>query len=549
MNKSESPGVTWWKSPSFWVFLIAFLLRFQFLQHLADSIFFEPIPNGNDRALYDRLARQIATGNVMPHGVFEYMPLYPWILGLLYVVAPANLWFAGFLGVLLDSLTASLIAGWVRGFGVRSWGAWVAGLAYAVYPVAIVYSALTMPNTLNTFLLLIFAIGVFRLKNEGSPWKWWRVGLVAGVLSLGFAGALLVWAACLVYWILDAWRTGRWKGAQWICFVLGALLPVLPVTLHNWRAEQHFVLITAHGGFNFYMGNHEHATGYPVQIAGFRGDAGSLLVDARNEAEKELGRKVTSAEFAGFWSKRARDFMIAHPFLELQLLGVKVLKFWNHYDYDDLRMVPMARLTGLMGWIPPLNFACIGCLGLVGLFFARGVGVLRWMALAAMAGMIAFFITARYRMTVAPLLCALGVVGVESLLRGSVTGRWKIGVAVFLSGLVMWPMNKSDFRALDRYNTAAYFLARERPAEAWEQSRAGLLLGADPSLYFVSGNALYLLHRDAEAEEAFRQSLALRPNDASTHFNLSRVLERLGRVDEARAERKRALELDPQHSE
>ena len=63
------------------------------------------------------------------------------------------------------------------------------------------------------------------------------------------------------------------------------VVPIFPVTLHNWQMEHRFVLVTAHGGFNFYMGNHENSTGYPVQIGDFRGDAGSLLVDARREAE------------------------------------------------------------------------------------------------------------------------------------------------------------------------------------------------------------------------------------------------------------------------
>jgi len=524
--------------PEIWVGAAAFLLRLWFLQCFQGSIFFEPIANGNDRALYDRLAQEIARGRIMPPGVFEYMPLYPWFLGMLYAVAPANLWFAGFVGTIMDACTAAGIVFFARRLQVRTPLAVLGGALYAIYPIAIVYSALTMPNTLNTFLLLCFAWFVHGLKSSDSPGKWFAVGLFGGVLTLGFAGMLLVTAACLIFWIARGIREPSSKPVLWIVFLAGVILPILPVSIHNWRAEHHFVLITAHGGFNFYMGNHENATGYPVQIEGFRGDAGSLLFDARQEAQKKLGHPVTSKEFASYWSGRAWEFIRQHPWQEAKLLGAKTLKFWNYYDYDDLRLIPMLRLTRTAfngPFVRTLDFVWIACWGLVGLIMARRVGVLRWIALAAMAGMIAFFITARYRLTVAPLLCVLGASGAESLMISKT--RVRDGWIVLLAALtVMLPLRSTDFRALDHYNTAAYLLARNEPIPALKQSHAGLSIREDPSLYFVEGNAWFYLGKDRQAENAFRQALRLQPGNRSAHHNLGIVLQREGRTKEAAEE-------------
>ena len=51
--------------------------------------------------------------------------------------------------------------------------------------------------------------------------------------------------------------------------------------------------------------------------------------------------------------------------------------------------------------------------------------------------------------------------------------------------------------------------------------------------------------RLAEAEPAFRRALALNPGDASAHSWYAQYLIATGRGDEALAESRRAIELDP----
>lgn len=585
--------------PEIWVGVLAFLMRFWFLQIFCTSPIFEPLPGGNDRSLYDSLAGRVAKGEWFPPGVFEYMPLYPWVLGSLYAVfkllgGGANLYGVGLLGAVLDSITAFLSVRLARKLGAPIFAAAVTGILYALYPVAIIYSVVTMPNTLNAFLLVMFvsacwkleeAAGLARAESSGTGWgrrlrgvlPWFGVGLLAGVTALSFAGMLLIATLCLVFWATRQLLRRQFSVPPLAMFLLGVCLPIVPVTLHNWQAEQQFVLVTAHGGFNFYMGNHENATGYPVQIGGFRGTAGSLLADARAEAERVEGRKLTAAEFSAWWSDRAWHFIRTQPGAELRLLGLKFLKFWNHTEYDDLRLLPLVRHTNLgftMPWWP--GFGWLGWLGLAGLILARRCGFLKLVTLTGIAGVLFFFVTTRYRLTFAPLLAVCGALALDEIQRvwlllfrrpaaavsplanPSISPEAEIGnrralqsvAVVIVAGLIaVVPLTQSDFRSLDCYNTATFLMARRLPAQALDEAVQGLKISpAEPSLHFVAGNALFRLGRLREAVVAFETSLRLAPSNGTAHFNLAQTWMELREPVKAAAEAGLALKCDPADS-
>lgn len=554
------------------VFLLALAARLLFLGAFAESSYFEPISGGNDRALYDGLAQRVAHGAIFPRGVFEFMPLYPWALGALYAMAGPNLYAAGFAGALLDALTAALATACALRLGAACWAAAMGGALYAGYPVAVAYSAVTMPNTLNAFLLLAFAVAAIRMekaqesavsRSEGSPAggrpsaAWFGLGLLGGVAALGFAGMFLVGGACAAWLIAreisraGARRAGR--AAGW--WLVGFVLPIAPVTLHNLRAEGHFVLVTAHGGFNFFMGNHAEATGYPVRIGGFRGEAGSLLADARAEAERIAGRPLAAAEVSAYWSARARAWWRAHPADALRLLGTKVLKLANHAEYDDLRLLPMLRLGGV-AFASPLwpSFGWLAWLGLAGVLAARAPGALRATCLAGGAGVLLFFVTSRYRLTLAPLLAVFAALAVSQVARAIARRAMRraailAAAALFAAAPVIWPLAGTDFRALDCYNTAAFLLNKGRPVEAERLAREGLELAPrQADLHFVLGNAFSAQGRKDAARAAFANAVKLDPGRASAHYNLAVVCRDLGDRASAAREAAAALRLDPSHT-
>lgn len=554
------------------IFLLALGVRLLFLKAFAASPYFEPIPGGNDRALYDGLAQRVAHGTIFPRGVFEFMPLYPWALGALYAAVGPNLYAAGFAGALLDALTAALATACALRLGAARWAAAMGGALYACYPVAVAYSAVTMPNTLNAFLLLAFAAAAVRMEkapeNASSPSEpssvgrrplaaWFGLGLLGGIAALGFAGMFLAGAACAAGLIArEISRAGaRRAGLAAGCWLVGFALPIAPVTLHNLRAEGRFVPVTAHGGFNFFMGNHAEATGYPVRIGSFRGEAGSLLADARAEAERIAGRPLAAAEVSAFWSARARAWWRAHPADALRLLGTKALKLANRAEYDDLRLLPMLRLGGV-AFASPFwpSFAWLAWLGLAGVFAARAPVALRATCLAAGAGVLLFFVTSRYRLTLAPLLAVFGALAVSQVAR-AIARRARRQAAIFAgvfllaAAAVTWPLAGTDFRALDCYNAAAFLLNKGHFAEAERRAREGLELAPrQADLHFVLGNAFYGQGRTAAARAAFANAVKLDPDRASARYNLAVVCRDLGDRASAAREASAALRLDPSHA-
>lgn len=524
--------------PERMVFLLALTLRLLFFHQFSSSPFFAPIAGGNDRSLYVAIAERVAAGHIVPEGVFQYMPLYGWFLGFIFAVGKeAALLCAGLTGCVLDAFTAALIVRCALSLGAPAVAALVSGVLYAFYPVAIVYSVLTMPNTLNAFLLLLVAKGIGRLDATSSAWRWLMTGLLAGVACLGFAGMLLIVFVCFIFFAVRR----QFRGA--VLLLLGAALPIIPISIHNTREEREFVLITAHGGFNFYMGNHEGATGYPMQIAGFRGDAGSLLVDARRQAEQATGRNLSGKEFSKYWSDQAWQFVQEKPGAAVKLFGLKMLRLVNFREYDDMRMLPMMRLaeTGLR-WPTWPGFAPIAILGLFGLFVARGCVSLKLITGTGMLALAAFFITSRYRLTFAPLLCILGAVAFKDW-----TSVARALPALLVATVVVaLPLPQTDFRALDHYNAAAHLVERGRVDEALSVADEGLKIDTNQAdLHFVRGNALFGLNRLSDAAAAYREAIKSEASHAQAHFNLAVVLKNMGDLEGARQEAEIAVKFDP----
>ena len=113
-------------------------------------------------------------------------------------------------------------------------------------------------------------------------------GAMVGVAALGRAN-VLAWIPFLLAWPLSS-RPPRWKHGA--ALLAGAALMILPVTVINWRAERDFVLITANGGLNFYIGNNEAANGAYVPPQGLAFRPGDVTDDfeGRRAAEDAEGR-------------------------------------------------------------------------------------------------------------------------------------------------------------------------------------------------------------------------------------------------------------------
>lgn len=506
---------------------IALAVRILFAVSFAASPLFVPLDGGHDRTLYHVAAQ----GPFWPTGGFHYLPLYPMVLKLVYTLFGPHLWAAAGLGIACDAIATLLIVLIAWRLGAGRMLASLAGLLYALYPLAIVYSCITMPNTLNALLAAMVVYGSLRIPRK-QIFLWAGLGFLAGVAALGWAAWLLIAFALTAFWLIARPTQGPSPiGA--VTFLVAFFLPLLPFGIHNTRAEGSFTLLTTHGGFNFYMGNNERATGYPIRIRDFRMTAQAMLEDAHRAAEKAKGRTLSRAESSAWWSEQGRHFWQEHPGMAMKGTGRKALLFWNRADVDDLRMVEQARL--LTDWFTsPLwpGFFLIGSLGLIGVLRVRNAGTIRTVVLAGMAGLVLYFITARYRLTLAPLLLALGAAGVGTIWQEfCARKRIALNVTVILAATlcVAWPISIRDLRAVDYYNAAVQLLQAERIEAAMQMARAGLEFDSQSAdLHHALGSGLFKEEAYAEAAREFMQAAARDPAHPQATFNAALSLGRAG---------------------
>ncbi|HTQ80343.1 MAG TPA: tetratricopeptide repeat protein, partial [Thermoanaerobaculia bacterium] len=93
---------------------------------------------------------------------------------------------------------------------------------------------------------------------------------------------------------------------------------------------------------------------------------------------------------------------------------------------------------------------------------------------------------------------------------------------------------------------AQLFLDRNRPDAALAQAEAALQLAPrDWRALGRRGEALLALRRFQEAAESFDRVIELRPRLPYPRYLLARALTSLDRSDEAKAELRKSLDLDP----
>lgn len=527
---------------------VTLAIRLSFVLTFSTTALFQHVQGGHDRALYHQAAQAVAAGAWWPDGSFAYLPLYPWVLGLAYALAGPRLIVAAGLGLICETLTAFLLVRLARRLGASTPWAVAAGLLYALYPRAVAYAALTMPTSLNVLLVTALACTLLPMAPR-TGFGAFALGLLAGLAGLGYPA---LWPAVIV--VAVAALAGRdiagLSRRNALTFAVAALLPVLPVVIHNSRAEGQFTGLSTHGGINVYMGNHERATGYPLRIRDFRMTARELLDDAHRAAEQEIGHPLTRAASSRWWSDQARRYMREPPVDCARLLARKFRLFWSGTEVDDLRVVEQVRLMhGQLTGPWWTCFAWFSLAGLFGLLRSEPAPAARLLAWSSMAAVVSLFITTRYRLPLTPLLAAFGAAGFTVLLRDVRTQQRLPGHAVTLAlaiGLAAWPGGVPDVRATDHYNASVQWLATGKADLALAEARKGLSLDAQSvDLHHAEGSAFFKQEKFAEAAAAFARAAELRPRHPNARFNLALSLARAGQTCEALRE----LEKDPSPGE
>ncbi len=593
ISKLIPGGKNFWRSPWLKVILIVAALapRLIILSQMTQSpAFTDPVM---DSEVYDDWAWTLVDSWTNPtyegphgeaakylEGSFYMGPLYAYFLTGVYLVFGHAVLLARLAGILLGVGTVLLIAA----IGNRLYGPKVgffAGLVAALYPALFLYDAAMLMSVLLVFCATLALYLVLRGQERDRWFHWLGAGAAVGLYALGranilaFAPVLAVWAFLALwrredpkkatFWqrlkkrIQEGWKPGL---RRVLLLTVGVLALVLPATIHNAAAADEFVPVTANGGINLYIGNNELATGEYVNppLIDVKSDPGG-----RRYVSGLEGRAMSYGEVSDWWASRAGEYISENPGPWLGLTLTKAFLFVHRHE-----IMQVANIHIILGWeTPSLFFGVLITLGLLAFIWdrerRRRMGALWLFVLVYSLSIVVFFVTARYRLPVIPVLLPPAIWAVGELVRrikkGGKARLRALALAVPVLLVTNVPLEWYGVELVGNeavlhnnlgtiyYDQGVYQLALD------EFERAAR---ANPKIHLTytnKGLAHLKLGMRKSAQRDFEQALAIYPNDNWALLNLGAIyLDRAGRWDEelvATAELylRRSLELNPGYPE
>lgn len=363
-----------------------------------------------DAQTFHLWAEAIRDGRPFVPGVYFKPPLYPHVLAVLYDLFGARPAPVYLLQSLMGAATCVLVLGLGRVvFTPRT--ALVGALVCALLPILPFLEFQLVAEPLTTLLTMAALV---LLVARGERRRLVAVaGLMIGIAALGRPN-LLVLAPVLACWL---WRRdGRRLGAALVLLV-GIGVGIAPATLHNMR-EGRLVLVSANGGVNLWTGIRPGADGASAIPIGILWD------DVQLEAA-EAGAPDPAA--ADRWLlRRSLDQMRDDPARAVVLFGRKLLLLVNaHEGRNNIGADWLAREHGMVTlhrWWPGFWLvAPLALLGLAAVLRPRWFGLdrparpalvpLLWTLAALALVVVPFFVNARFRQPLLPLLALLAAHG------------------------------------------------------------------------------------------------------------------------------------------
>jgi tetratricopeptide (TPR) repeat protein len=522
-----------------------------------------------DAATYHEQAVGFAEGGPLRAGAFWQPPAYPWALGWVYRAFGVGVWAPRALQALLGALSAVLV--WWIGRQVFSPAVGLlAGVILTGYGPLLFFDAHLLPAGLAVFLVLS-SLAAFVSAVRRGHWRWWLAfGALVGLSAITVANALVIAVGGIVWWGVVGWR----RGPRWACpvlvgaLVVGAAIPVAVVCLRNHAVSGDWVLISTNGPINFYLGNNPRADE-------------TVAIRPGQDWQQQLraayahGAK-TKAEETAYFRRLATEYLTEQPLAFLRHLVIKLGRFLNSREtprnMDVYVHREFSRLLSLLVWRWgsfgfPFGVVCpLAGVGLLSLWRReanwsdRGsAGWLAFLGLLYALSVVAFFVTARYRLPVTPLFvlfAAAGLVWMLGLVRG---GAWitrrrtdavLTGACLIVgAGVTNWPIHAPtdavNFRAELYTNVGRGLLEQGH----FEQAEAAFDVALrDDAEFAPAYHQLGLLRahqgRLVEAQALFKHSLQIREDQPEVQWMLGQALMFLGQPGPAREAIERSLALD-----
>ncbi|MBL4769885.1 MAG: glycosyltransferase family 39 protein [Planctomycetes bacterium] len=422
------------------VLLLAFLFRLWNVHAMqANPRFDVPVMDG----LYHLdWARAIMAGETFQEGAFFRAPAYPWFMALVLKFTGGSLFALRVVQSMLGTGTVLLTLLLARHCFGRSAG-WLAGVVSATYWVLVYFDGEPLIPTLYVPLVMAGLLAALKLPDRSFSIKaCLACGVLFGLAAIARPNVLL-FMPLLAMWVL--FQAGRTRSA-WVAtamLTLGTLIPIAPITLHNYSASGESVLIASQAGVNFWIGNNPASDGMSAIVPGTRAGWWEGFEDSRRLARQEAGQDLSDKGISQHYTDKVWSWMLAEPAAALRHQVWKLRLFflnWEVSNNQEIRFV--SHLYNPLSYLS-LSFAWVAALGLLGAVLALGGSRWRlfplWGFLVAYTlSVVAFFVCSRFRLPVLPVLIVLGSGASMRLVAWTRAKQWlPLAGALALVGVVV----------------------------------------------------------------------------------------------------------------
>jgi tetratricopeptide (TPR) repeat protein len=531
------------------LFVGSFLLKLIYVVQSADALRVTvPIM---DSEYYYNMASDILDGRVIRDDAFFMGPLYPYVLAVLLGVFGKSIAIVRVVQILAGALTVVLTY-LVGKKAFRPSVALLGAVLLALYGTITFYEGQLLMMWLGTLLNMTALFTLYRWQDRPGLKKYVLVGVLIGLSALARAN-ILVFLVVVVVWIAVVPGERRRLPGVGVLLV-SVLVTILPATLHNYLASRDFVPITSNGGVNFYVGNSEDATGIFYPPKGI-----NLVTDdaVKKYVERHLGREVKASELSRYWYSEAFDFMREHPGQALKLLLRKTAMYLNGYEMPQIESYDVARRDHSALRALFVNFWMLISLGLIGMVYSikdwRRQFLLYGYVLAFSASVILFFITARYRAQIAPVLALYAAQTLIVIVPGAIANiRRQILPVVFIVLVVvvtrpgLFALADDDVQWRESTHEARRWGKLGDLEKAIAEINRAIEIKPDYVDSYIQRAVIYKEGGDLfKAVSDYGKAVDLNPNLSSVQYDFGQTLRQLRMYEPAIEAYQRAIELNP----
>lgn len=482
-----------------------------------------------DSQYHDKFALKILEGNLTFKETIYISPLYSFFLAAIYKLFGHSLMAAALLQVIIDTITGVfLYIICAKAFGKKSIGL-AAFFIYSCYAISIFYTAFILEATLSAFFMTGFIMAILYADSDNKKILWILSGIIFGLLLLVRANAMLL-APFLIFWTYS--RRGKKAAKATLCLGLifiGVFISVLPFSVRNHLITNNVSPFPVNGGLNFYIGNNPDATGIYRPLEGISNSPVNQIKQSILKAKMGMGREISPLQASSFWFLKGLRFIRNNPWQYIVLELKKIYLFWNRTEavgnedfYFCKSYIPLLRF-------PLFSFGFVAPFAILGFLFAAkqreaGLSLIALCVLGYMLSVITFYVEARYRFPVVPLIIIMASYAINQLFHLPKDRRTR-ELLLYLPILAI-----------------SFLIVNARVAIADPALNLHINYNNLGVSYYEKGDV-----KNAAAE--FEKALEANPRYSEAYNNLAAVYCRMGRLNESMRLYHKAIELNPNFRE